>query len=206
MSKESCNFFCQEDCREGYTKTTGICYQKCGADTNVGCCLCRERCKDGYKDVAGVCWFDRCPAGQEKQGALCYQACKSNEKQIGCCVCREKCRSGYREVGGVCWKGWNSYVPKSRPRTSDGKLLSYTPKTRTKKSYVPAITIGLYPKIVMYFILSLVIMTLVIKLGAFFGVIKSFVGFSLSVFKPAVSSLGVGGVRSQMTSSSDRLL
>ena len=195
-NKKPCNLFCQEDCREGYSKTTGICYKNCGSDTNVGCCMCRQRCKEGYKDTAGVCWFDKCPAGQKKSGALCYEPCPYNHKEIGTSLCRERCRSGYSEVLGVCWKGLKSYVPKTNPRKSDGKLASYVPKSKAKDSYVPAITMGLYPKILLSVIGALVAMYLVIQLGAFAGVIKSFVvntsQITKAVFQPLASVLRGG--------------
>lgn len=171
---KSCNFFCQDDCRKGYAKSGILCAKRCPAgDTSAGL-LCRKACREGYKDIAGVCWFDKCPAGHRKSGARCYEPCPYNHKEVGCCLCRAKCRSGYREVLGVCWKGWKSYVPKTVTRRSDGKLASYVPKTSTKHSYVPTYNLGLYPKILLYFILSMVVMGGVIKLGSFLGVIKSF--------------------------------
>lgn len=131
------NLISQEKCREGYENKSLRCYKKCtDQQVDVGL-MCRDKCREGYKDVAGVCWFDKCPSGQEKQGTLCYQKCRGNEKQIGCCLCREKCRSGYNEVLGVCWKGLRSYTPKTRTRTSDAKLASYTPSTKAKQSYTP---------------------------------------------------------------------
>ena len=128
---------CAASCREGYKSIGGICYQTCKGGKDVGL-LCREGCRDGYKDVSGVCWFDKCPQGQTKAGARCYEACPSDSKAVGCCLCRKKCRSGYKEVLGVCWKGLKSYIPATSTRKSEDKLLSYVPKTSAKKSYIPS--------------------------------------------------------------------
>jgi hypothetical protein len=173
-SDDSCNnwTFCQEKCIEGYDKKALRCYKKCSdKQVDVGL-LCRDKCREGYKDVAGVCWFDKCPSGQEKQGTLCYQKCRDNEKQIGCCLCREKCRSGYREVLGVCWKGLKPYTPKTRTRTSDAKLASYTPPSPAKKSYTPKTSVGNYLKYLLFgisamgIVLVVAIIKLIIKLVA----------------------------------------
>lgn len=155
-------------CRSGYKSVAGVCWQECPSDSvNVGA-LCRSRCRAGYKDVSGVCWFDKCPPGQKKSGARCYQPCRTNEKEVGCCLCREKCRSGYREVLGVCWKGLKSYVPKTRPRTSDGKQASYVPKTFAKKSYLNTLgTIGVivFPFVVIMLLLVAARVVLKLKTG-----------------------------------------
>ena len=152
-------------CREGYKNVAGVCWGKCPDNTKDVLALCREKCRTGYKDTAGVCWFDKCPPGQEKQGARCYEPCPSNTKKVGCCLCREKCRSGFREVLGVCWKGLRSYVPKTRPRKSDGKLLSYVPRTTAKKSYVNKLgVIGAFIFPVLAILIGLKVLRLVLPI------------------------------------------
>lgn len=131
---------CQDKCKEGYKNRLGVCWENCKGVSSGA--LCRERCRDGYKDVAGVCWFDKCPAGETESGVLCYKPCPTNHKGIGPALCRERCRSGYREVLGVCRKGLRSYVPKTIPRKSDGKLASYVPKTSAIKSEIPKTSFG----------------------------------------------------------------
>jgi hypothetical protein len=144
-------------CRAGYKPVAGVCWQQCPENSKSVGALCREKCRTGYKDTAAVCWFDKCPQGQKRAGTRCYETCRANEKEVGCCLCRERCRSGYREVLGVCWRGLRSYVPKTRPRKSDGKLLSYVPKTFARKSYVNGL--GLVGAVVFPVILLLILGT-----------------------------------------------
>lgn len=198
-STESCNWYCKEDCREGYVSDgVATCWEKCGeGDVNVGA-MCRKGCREGYKETTdGICWFDTCPPGQERSGARCYEPCPEGYKEEGCCLCRERCRGGYTEVAGVCWSGIKSYVPKTVPRKSDGKLLSYVPATTIKDTYIPTFKLGLYPKIIMYSILFFVVMGFVIQVGAFAGVLKSFVvntgQITKAVFQPLMSVLRRGG-------------
>jgi hypothetical protein len=47
--------------------------------------------------------LDSCPAGKEKNGALCYDLCPAGYKGVGP-VCWQRCPSGYRDDGGFCAK------------------------------------------------------------------------------------------------------
>ena len=100
----------------------GLCYPKCIA-THYGVGpVCWQRCPAGYADHGATCFrhiFDFfgkntygrgaggpvtvCPAGLERNGALCYPRCAAGFVGNGP-VCFQRCPAGYRDDGATCRK------------------------------------------------------------------------------------------------------
>lgn len=83
--------------------------------------------KGSYGRGVGTIPALECPAGKERGGGLCYDACEGDyDMNEAASLCMIECPEGYADNGLVChWKGSISYIPKSEWDSC---------KTRTKKS------------------------------------------------------------------------
>lgn len=83
--------------------------------------------KDSYGRGVGTIPALECPAGKERGGGLCYDACEGEyDMNEAASLCMIECPHGYADNGLVChYTGSISYVPKSEWDSC---------KTRTKKS------------------------------------------------------------------------
>jgi hypothetical protein len=100
----------------------GLCYPRCiPSHYGVGP-VCWQRCPGGYADHGATCyrgifdWFFKntygrgaggpvtvCPAGLERNGALCYPRCAAGFVGNGP-VCFQQCPAGYKDDGALCRK------------------------------------------------------------------------------------------------------
>ena len=100
----------------------GLCYPRCIASHYGVGPVCWQRCPAGYADHGATCFrhiFDFfgkntygrgaggpvtvCPAGLERNGALCYPRCAAGFVGNGP-VCFQRCPAGYRDDGATCRK------------------------------------------------------------------------------------------------------
>ena len=100
----------------------GLCYPKCIASHYGVGPVCWQRCPAGYADHGATCFrhiFDFfgkntygrgaggpvtvCPAGLERNGALCYPRCAAGFVGNGP-VCFQRCPGGYKDDGALCRK------------------------------------------------------------------------------------------------------
>ncbi|APR80748.1 Hypothetical protein A7982_06095 [Minicystis rosea] len=104
-------------CNHGKIYDAGLCYDRCKTGYKGIGPVCWAECPDGYTDTGALCTkgeiipkesYTRgagtpleCGAGEEKDGALCYPACKSGYDGVGP-VCWEKCPDGYKDDGALC--------------------------------------------------------------------------------------------------------
>ncbi len=77
------------------------------------------------REARGFCWKDShvrgagkplsdCPAGQEKDGALCYPRCKPGYTGVGPVCWQKGCKPGYHNDGALCGRRPHSYASPSR--------------------------------------------------------------------------------------------
>ena len=103
---DSCDPVKQEAC-------LGLCYPKCDKGYHpVGCNICSPDCPPSsgttvITDDGATCRTQKCKAGEEKSGELCYPTCKAGFTGVGP-VCWEKCPAGWNDYGVGC----NKYPPK----------------------------------------------------------------------------------------------
>ena len=85
-----------------------LCYLATAFSQNVQGCY-RSTTQRGIGKVPNAC-----PAGQEKQGLLCYDLCQANYTGVGP-VCWENCPAGFVDTGAFCnpriYSGNNSGCP-----------------------------------------------------------------------------------------------
>ncbi|MCE7988596.1 MAG: tandem-95 repeat protein [Caldilinea sp. CFX5] len=123
----------------------GLCYPRC-APTHYGVGpVCWERCKAGYADHGVTCFkhlFDlygkntygrgagvgvsACPAGMERNGALCYPRCQAGFSGAGP-VCFQICPAGYKDDGALCRKDAIIFAKESYPRGA-GEAMNFAPE------------------------------------------------------------------------------
>ena len=96
---------CYPTCKPGYVGTGPVCYSDCPDGYSDDGVICRKNAiitaKASYGRGAGSPMG--CGSGKEKDGALCYPACKSGYYGVGP-VCWAHCDSGYRDDGATCYK------------------------------------------------------------------------------------------------------
>ncbi len=140
----------------------GLCYPKC-ISTHYGVGpVCWQRCPAGYADHGATCFkhiFDffgkntygrgagvpvsACPAGMERNGALCYPKCRVGFSGAGP-VCFQICPAGYKDDGALCRKDAIIFAKASYGRGA-GTVLNSPPVAedgtfRTEKNTEVAIT------------------------------------------------------------------
>ena len=105
-------------------------YPKCREGFHpVGCCVCSPNCPDGWDDIGVSCKkpmqnrgvgraVDSCPAGTERNGALCYPVCREGFVGNGP-VCWSSCPAGYVDDGATCRKDPIIVGRESRPRGAE---------------------------------------------------------------------------------------
>ena len=122
----------------------GLCYPKCAASHYGVGPVCWQRCPAGYADHGVTCFrgiFDffgkntygrgagvgvsACPAGMERNGALCYPRCQAGFSGAGP-VCFQICPVGYKDDGAVCRKDAHIFGKESVDR-GVGKPLNSPP-------------------------------------------------------------------------------
>jgi hypothetical protein len=96
---------CYPNCRDGYDGVGPVCWQKCAPGFTDDGVTCRHHdldifAKDTYGRGVGSA-PDSCPAGQERNGSLCYPACGEGYYGAGP-VCWQSCPAGYADDGATC--------------------------------------------------------------------------------------------------------
>lgn len=123
----------------------GLCYPKCIASHYGVGPVCWQRCPTGYADHGVTCFkhiFDFfgkntygrgagvgvsvCPAGLERNGALCYPKCAAGFVGAGP-VCFQTCPSGYKDDGALCRKDAIVIVKETYPRGA-GTVMNTVPE------------------------------------------------------------------------------
>lgn len=104
---------CNKDNPQGCEKSGLIWYPKCKPGyAPFGCCLCKPACPQGWEDIGVSCKkpnyarevlpLTECPAGTERNGALCYPICKNDFAGNGP-VCWQRCPSQQSwDCGAAC--------------------------------------------------------------------------------------------------------
>lgn len=104
-----------------------IIYPKCAAGFHAtGCCVCSPDCPAGWEDIGVSCKkparnrgvgtvVDSCPAGSERDGALCYPGCREGFNGVGP-MCWGQCPAGYVDDGATCRKDPIIVAKESRTR------------------------------------------------------------------------------------------
>ena len=104
---------CNKDNPQGCEKWGAMWYPKCKPGYSpFGCCLCKPSCPQGWEDIGVSCKkpnyarevlpLTECPAGTERNGALCYPICKNDFAGNGP-VCWQKCPSQMSwDCGAAC--------------------------------------------------------------------------------------------------------
>ena len=94
------------DCSDDKEKIAGLCYTKP---------------RDGYKCTATICTVKNCPNGMRDDGLYCAKStkprgvgivpdkCESTKNKDGA-LCYNKCKTGYHGVGPVCWEDMISNI------------------------------------------------------------------------------------------------
>ncbi|NJP10556.1 MAG: hypothetical protein HC866_14640 [Leptolyngbyaceae cyanobacterium RU_5_1] len=159
---------CYESCPSGYKDDGLTCrrdakiisadnskcawYDKCGIAADKGC----SKCPAGYKNDGCTCRIDvhifgkktygrgvgkpisTCANGQEKNGALCYPACKPGYSGVGP-VCWKSCPDGFKDDGAVCRKDAHIFAKESYGRgVGIIPSCSVSSFTRTVSRTIPA--------------------------------------------------------------------
>jgi cytolysin (calcineurin-like family phosphatase) len=120
-------------CGGGLELNGALCYPACKARYHGVGPVCWEQCDDGWHDLGALCSkglhvnakksygrgvgkpISSCPAGQDKDGALCYPACEAGMHGVGP-VCWQVCPSGYTDTGAFCSKGGKVVARQSQTR------------------------------------------------------------------------------------------
>ena len=104
---------CEKENPQGCEQSGALHYPKCKTGTSpFGCCLCKPSCPQGWEDIGVSCKkpnyarevlpLTECPAGTERNGALCYPTCKTDYAGNGP-VCWQKCPSQMSsDCGAAC--------------------------------------------------------------------------------------------------------
>ncbi len=104
---------CNRENPQGCEKSGALWYPKCKPGYSpFGCCLCKPSCPQGWEDIGVSCKkpnyarqvlpLTECPAGTERNGALCYPLCRENFGGNGP-VCWQKCPSQQSwDCGAAC--------------------------------------------------------------------------------------------------------
>ncbi len=122
----------------------GLCYPRCIASHYGVGPVCWQRCPAGYADHGATCFrhiFDFfgkntygrgagapvsvCPAGLERNGALCYPRCAAGFVGNGP-VCFQRCPAGYKDDGALCRKD-AIIVAKASYGRGAGEVLNFIP-------------------------------------------------------------------------------
>jgi len=114
---EKSGALCYKKCREGYVGRGPVCWKKCPRGyTNDGA-TCRKPVKIVKRKSKGrgAGKAMRCAGNEEKDGALCYNKCKSGYNGVGP-VCWERCPSGYVNDGATCRRKGDIFSKKSYGR------------------------------------------------------------------------------------------
>ncbi len=107
-------------CGANQEAQSGLCYPRCATGYYGLGPVCWAHCKAGYADHGATCFrhiFDfygkqtygrgagapvsTCPAGMERNGALCYPRCAAGYVGNGP-VCFQRCPAGYKDDGALC--------------------------------------------------------------------------------------------------------
>jgi hypothetical protein len=122
----------------------GLCYPRCIASHYGVGPVCWQRCPAGYADHGATCFrhiFDFfgkntygrgaggpvtvCPAGLERNGALCYPRCAAGFVGNGP-VCFQRCPAGYKDDGALCRKDAIIFAKASYGRGA-GEAMNFIP-------------------------------------------------------------------------------
>ncbi|MCE7988580.1 MAG: tandem-95 repeat protein [Caldilinea sp. CFX5] len=123
----------------------GLCYPRC-APTHYGVGpVCWERCKAGYTDHGATCfkhlfdWYGKntygrgagvgvstCPAGMERNGALCYPKCRAGFYGEGP-VCYQRCPPEHLNSGFGCRRPLDTFTKVSYARGA-GEAMNFVPE------------------------------------------------------------------------------
>jgi C1A family cysteine protease len=109
-------------CKKNRQRQAGLCYKRCRDGYKGVGPVCWKKCPKGYKDDGATCRknahimakksygrgvgkpLHACPAGMDKDGALCYPPCPVGYSGVGP-VCWKRCPADYRDDGAFCTKG-----------------------------------------------------------------------------------------------------
>lgn len=132
----------------------GLCYPRCIASHYGVGPVCWQRCPAGYADHGATCFrhiFDFfgkntygrgaggpvsvCPAGLERNGALCYPRCTAGFVGNGP-VCFQRCPAGYKDDGALCRKD-AIVVAKASYGRGAGEALNFIPVADSFQASTP---------------------------------------------------------------------
>lgn len=132
----------------------GLCYPKCIASHYGVGPVCWQRCPAGYADHGATCFrhiFDFfgkntygrgaggpvsvCPAGLERNGALCYPRCTAGFVGNGP-VCFQRCPAGYTDDGAFCRKDAIIIAKESYGRGA-GEAMNFIPVADSFQTSTP---------------------------------------------------------------------
>lgn len=142
-------------CAANQEAQSGLCYPRCIASHYGSGPVCWQRCPAGYVDDGAFCRrpfplhifaknsYGRgaggpvtvCPAGLERNGALCYPRCANGFVGNGP-VCFQRCPAGYRDDGATCRKDAIIFAKASYGRGA-GEAMNFIPVADSFQASTP---------------------------------------------------------------------